>query len=428
ALAAASDTPLPAPAQALPTATPTPQPTLTATAGEMMISLVTPVDWPAWIVEDHQVPMVYVEAGEFLMGKEDTIVASPVHSVYLDAFYIDQYEVTNARYAECVAAGRCTAPLDKKSLKRADYYGNSRYDDYPVIFVTWQMANEYCQWRGGRLPTEAEWEKAGRGGLDGKTYPWGDEQPVCQEGALNGAKFDDDGACNDADTEPVGSFAPNGYGLYDMAGNVWEWVSDWYSPDYYAASPSENPQGPDQGEERVLRGGSFGSSVTHQGVSYRNYYDPNRRSYAFGVRCVRTPGQLAEISPVATLAPAPGVAAEPAVAPTPGPAALVVVHSANVRYGPGTMYAVLEVVMRDVELEIIGRSQDNIWLVVRIDGDRTGWVAASALSFSASLEDIPVVTPPPLSNQQASGADSGAPPPAGGGDSGGGSGFWGPPK
>lgn len=201
----------------------------------------------------------------------------------MDAFYMDVYEVTNARYKACVDAGGCTAPGLSNSYTRDSYYGDAQYADYPVIYVEWNQATAYCEWRGARLPSEAEWEKAARGGLEGKQYPWGDEAPVCDKNASNGAKFDDDAGCNDTDTEAVGSYAPNGYGLYDMAGNVWEWVDDWYD-----AYPGNTVADSSFGKTyRVLRGGSWYNSPYNLRVSFRFRYTPDGWLSVNGIRCAR---------------------------------------------------------------------------------------------------------------------------------------------
>ena len=221
--------------------------------------------------------LVYVPAGEFQMGSENGYSdEKPVHTVYLDVFWIDQTEVTNAMYAQCVQAGDCIQPSS------TIYYSNSNYNDHPVVYVSWNDASAFCEWADRRLPTEAEWEKAARGGLEGKAYPWGDEAPVCELGAENGAQY---GSCS-GQTVPVGSFGENGYGLYDMAGNVWEWVADWYASDYYASSPSSNPTGPDSGSSRVLRGGSwypYGAFNIRSAIHY--WDDPANTSSYLGFRC-----------------------------------------------------------------------------------------------------------------------------------------------
>ena len=172
----------------------------------------------ASITDAKGVLMALIPSGEFLMGSNNIRDdEKPVHTVYLDAFYLDIYEVTNSRYAGCVSAGVCQPPFLSRSSKRSSYYGDLQYSEYPVIFINWNMANTYCEWRGASLLTEAQWEKAARGGLQGMDSPWGNDQPVCDKKAQNGANFY---GCATKDTEPVGSYSPNGYGLFDMAGNV----------------------------------------------------------------------------------------------------------------------------------------------------------------------------------------------------------------
>jgi len=190
--------------------------------------------------------LLYVPAGEFTMGSEDgNADEKPVHTVYLDAFWIDQAEVTNAMYAMCVEAGACNEPRSKSSGTRDNYYGKSEFDNYPVVFVSWKDAYTYCRWASRRLPTEAEWEKAARG-ENAFTYPWGNDRP--NNNLLNYNK-------SVGDTAEVGKY-PNGaspYGAYDMAGNVWEWVNDWYD-----AYPGNTVSSPGYGIiYRVLRGGSW---------------------------------------------------------------------------------------------------------------------------------------------------------------------------
>ena len=197
--------------------------------------------------------LIYVSAGNFLMGSADAdpnanTDEQPQHAVYLDAFWIDQTDVTNAMYAKCVQSGSCQQPSENSSYSRSSYYGNSEFDNYPVIWVSWHDATTYCKWAGRRLPTEAEWEKAARG-TDGRIYPWGNGAP--NSNLLNYNN-------NVGDTTEVGSFV-NGaspYGVLDMAGNVEQWVNDLYFASYYQSSPSMNPQGPDSGTYPVMRGGS----------------------------------------------------------------------------------------------------------------------------------------------------------------------------
>jgi formylglycine-generating enzyme required for sulfatase activity len=223
--------------------------------------------------------MVSVPAGSFTMGSAGGDTSEqPPHSVNVSLFYIDKYEVTNALYKKCVDAGSCQAPISPSSATRSSYYGNPQYDDYPVIDVNWNMAETYCTWQGGRLPTEAEWEKAARG-LDGRTYPWG-EGISCAN-----ANFKD---CN-SDTTKVGAYvsARSPFGLYDMAGNVWEWVNDWYQANYYSlvGNGITDPQGPASGDGRVIRGGSWMNSGKSLRSTIRNYSDPSKSYPYVGFRC-----------------------------------------------------------------------------------------------------------------------------------------------
>ena len=214
---------------------------------------------------------------------------APVHSVELTSFYMDEKEVTNAQYADCVDQGKCVLPQELKSKNRPKYYNNYLYADYPVIYVTWEDASSYCKWRGASLPTEAQWEYAARGGLEGYIYPWGITAPVCSAGKKNGAQFNDKDKCSNSDTVQVGLFAPNDYGLYDMAGNVWEWVADRYKTDYYRNSPLLNPPGPEDGVYRVIRGGGWESEGHFLSVAIRHRLSPGTGSQNVGFRCVREP-------------------------------------------------------------------------------------------------------------------------------------------
>ena len=231
--------------------------------------------------------MVLIPAGEFEMGCDSGCANGdemPLHTVYLDAYYIDIYVVSNAKYAECVDAGACDEPNGNNSYSRGDYFGNPTYDNYPVILVSWYQADAFCAWRGMRLPTEAEWEKAARG-TTYRIYPWGDDEPTCE--FANG----NNNVCGIGDTDAVGSYPAGAspYGVLDMAGNVWEWVYDWYSDTYYQASPYSNPTGPDNGTYRVMRGGSWGS-INGLMTAYRNGGNlPTKTSVTNGFRCVVTP-------------------------------------------------------------------------------------------------------------------------------------------
>ncbi len=214
--------------------------------------------------------MILIPGGAFQMGGLNDKAQpdeKPNHKVTLKGFWLDKTEVTNAQYALCVAAGACEIPNELKSSTRSDYYANAEYADYPVIYVTWNDAKTYCEWAGRRLPTEAEWEYAARG-TDFRDYPWGDTAPS-EETANFGYK--------NKDTLKVGSF-PGGaspFGILDMAGNVWEWVADYYGQTYYEKSPAENPTGPDKpgvnGLQMVLRGGSWVDEIAELRVSNRGF-------------------------------------------------------------------------------------------------------------------------------------------------------------
>jgi serine/threonine-protein kinase len=235
--------------------------------------------------------LLYVPAGEFTMGSEDGADdEKPIHTVYLDAFWIDQTEVTNAMYARCVNAGVCDSPNAIESYTRNSYYGNADFDNYPVIFVSWDNANNYCSWADRRLPTETEWEKAARG-ENANVYPWGDTFDgslvnFCDTNCSLGWKNDsfDDGF---ADTSPVGYYPAGAspYGALDMAGNVWEWVADWYD-----AYPGNTVSDDDYGQTyRVLRGGAWFFNDGSVRSALRNWNNPANASYYYGFRCSRSP-------------------------------------------------------------------------------------------------------------------------------------------
>lgn len=256
--------------------------------------------------------MSYVPAGEFTMGSDaGTPAERPAHTVSLDAFWIDQTEVTNGMYRLCVEAGACQPPLAKSSFKRHSYYGDPQYDAYPVITVDWDSARAYCAWAGARLPSEAEWEKAARG-TDGRTYPSGDTTS-CSVANTNGCQ---------GDTSAAGNYAAgvSPFGVYDMAGNVLEWTADWYDAKYYSVSPSSNPRGPTTGQFRVARGGSWYDFAQAATMTARFKLAPADSLNYVGFRCASeaSAGQVASTAPVAG-APTPGTAGEASTI-TPGAA------------------------------------------------------------------------------------------------------------
>jgi len=289
-------------------------------------------DEPKEIIGKDGAKMVLIPAGEFLMGTDPAEIPelvkwakqwfpkaeaslfedeTPRHTVSVDAFYMDAYEVTNAQYKKFVQAtghkepeGLKITPTSNNMLEstfRFKPWTDSDYnkDNQPVICVRWEDAKAYAEWSGKRLPTEVEWEYAARGGLAGKRYVWGDKWPPPKNSGnfvdetfkkafpdwkiINGY---DDGYVY---TAPVGSYKPNGYGLHDMAGNVWELCADWYDNEYYANSPKSNPKGPDLGEYRVyrvMRGGSWGGRDAGYGrVAVRYPIAPTGVGTDVGFRC-----------------------------------------------------------------------------------------------------------------------------------------------
>ena len=225
--------------------------------------------------------MALIPAGEFVMGREGSGDNSPPHPVRLSAFFLDRYEVTNAEYAAfCKATGRDLPLFWGTDL----FHSGPKYPDHPVVFVSNSDARDYAVWRGKRLPTEAEWECAARGGLVGRDYVDGD--------ALDSSKVNFTRSGRKGSVA-VGSFPPNGYGLYDMAGNVQEWVADRYGAEYYRNSPAEDPPGPGQGRFRVIRGGGWFTGPGCMGVGYRNALPSNWVDFNVGFRCARDAGPRA---------------------------------------------------------------------------------------------------------------------------------------
>jgi len=225
--------------------------------------------------------MVSIPAGEFTMGSQDGDADErPAHKVYVDIFFMDVYEVTVGQYAEFLRSGEARAPLDWNTINQ------SANQKRPVANVDWADAAAYCKWAGKRLPTEAEWEKAARG-TDGRLYPWGNDPPTPLH-----ANYGKMGSHDYGTLTPVGTLedGKSPYGIYDMAGNVWEWVSDWYDNDYYKNSPQQNPGGPSMGGFKVIRGGSWTSSPRNLRSADRYWDPPSFRSLYFpGFRCAKKP-------------------------------------------------------------------------------------------------------------------------------------------
>lgn len=259
-----------------------------------------------------------VPSASFMMGSEaGDADERPVHLVVLEEFWIDRTEVTNAQYQACVADGECAAPLERSSYSVSDYYTNQSYAAYPVVHVTWEMADNFCEWRGGRLPTEAEWEYAAIG-RSGALYPWGnalagDKANFCDAACSSNFSWRDisikDG---EAEIGPVGSYPAGAswVGALDMAGNVYEWVFDWYDEGFYAVSPDENPAGPASGTEHVLRGGSWFDRAEFLRSANRVAFPAGGSGDNIGFRCVD-----ARSSPIASVNP-PVIATATDVPPT----------------------------------------------------------------------------------------------------------------
>jgi len=225
-------------------------------------------------VEDQN--MVLIPAGEFIMGKNSSSPTDwqPEHKVTIDAFYLDKYEVTNKQYYEYCT--KTNTPLPE-FWESSQFKCSLEYPDHPVIGVSFIDAVRYAHWAGKRLPTEAEWEYAARGGLPNSNFPWGNQ--IDSTLVNYGKKY--------KTTLKVGSFKPNGYGLFDMGGNVWEWTSDNYSDDFYSRSPSQNPTGPSTGRFKVIRGGSWHSGAMCVQTYYRNGLSSSWIDFAVGFRCAK---------------------------------------------------------------------------------------------------------------------------------------------
>ena len=258
--------------------------------------------------------MVFIEGDTFTMGTDDGMdYEAPAHEVALKSFWIDEAEVTVEDFEKFIKATNYVTEAERfgdsgvfdfenkgwtmrenANWRQPEGANSKANEDEPVTQISWNDANAYAKWAGKRLPTEAEWEFAARGDLKDKEYAWGDElrpdgKPVANwwQGEFPAKNTIEDGFAGRA---PVKSFAPNGYGLYDVAGNVWEWTADWYDADYYKMSPRENPQGAASGTERTMRGGSFlcaKNFCTNYRVAGRSHSSPDTGLNNVGFRCVR---------------------------------------------------------------------------------------------------------------------------------------------
>jgi serine/threonine-protein kinase len=281
----------------------------------------SPTAGPTQVSAKDGMTLLYVPAGEFLMGAASSDTAAgdsekPQHKVYLDAFWIDQTEVTNAMFKKFVDATGYQTDAEKQGTSFAfDPAANSwsdtqganwqhprgpssnltGLDNHPVVQVSWNDAKAYCDWAGRRLPTEAEWEKAARG-TDQRTYPWGNQAVAGDRLNFADRHLNVVGADKNVDdgyqfTSPVGSYPAGAspHGALDMAGNVWEWVADWHGEDYYANAPDHNPTGPGgpgAGNSRVARGISWGYAASFARVTSRGSGTPDFREDDLGLRCV----------------------------------------------------------------------------------------------------------------------------------------------
>jgi formylglycine-generating enzyme required for sulfatase activity len=256
------------------TSTPVSVPISTSTAiptatEEIIPPTATPTEEPSnmRISSIDGMPQVYIPAGTFHMGGYDARSAPdefPSHDVTLDAFWMDQLEVTNGMYQLCVGAGVCKLPQSVESQRRKNYYNNLDFKDYPVVYVTWGQAKSFCEWAGERLPTEAEWERAARGD-DLRTFPWGEDKPDERFANFNFIVKD----TSRAGSYPLGA---SPFGVLDMAGNAAEWTNDFYNPNYYSNTELINPLGPLTSSNlfRVVRGGSLGDAEINIRVSKRS--------------------------------------------------------------------------------------------------------------------------------------------------------------
>ena len=262
--------------------------TLSAAAGSAVNVLAADAGLPKEIKGKDGAPMVLIPAGPFPMGvppgdRDGGRDEYPRHIVHIDDFYIDKYEVTNGRYLEFVKATNHRVPQNPKNPTRNLWEGTAISEslvDRPVVNVDWADADAYCTWAGRRLPREAEWEKAAKGNNDWR-FPWGNVEPTNKHLNFNQKWI------GEKTLMPVGSYdaGKSPYGVYEMAGNVWEWVNDYYDARYYEKSPEKNPRGPESGTKRVIRGAGWQNETPTIRIFTRVDSDPTIRNESTGFRC-----------------------------------------------------------------------------------------------------------------------------------------------
>jgi eukaryotic-like serine/threonine-protein kinase len=256
--------------------------------------------------------LALVPAGYFTMGSdfsegffdgvpdEPFSDEQPERRTYVSAFSMEIHEVANVQFRSCVDAGPCNDPGTTTGVDGADYYTAPVFDDFPVVNVSWPDADAYCKWRGRRLPTEAEWEKAARGSSDERVYPWGWQEPTCRLANISVPRADElspdavwEETCHAAPVR-VGRYAASAspYGVTELAGNVAEWTADYYAADYYRETiwpgNSVDPTGPPTGDRRVVRGGGFTSTAMFARVTFRDSKWPESSNIGLGFRCAKS--------------------------------------------------------------------------------------------------------------------------------------------
>jgi len=264
------------------TATVTLTPTITSTPTITIPPTKEPRKGATQISPLDQMVMIYIPSGSFLQGSEQNPnfppnSENPQRKVYLDGFWIDKLLVTNRMYRACMAANYCDSAINNDTENPNFTSGGAL--DLPAVYINWYQAEKYCQWVGGTLPTEAQWEKAARGSGEARIYPWGDQDPNPSMLNFNNLL----GITTISGSYPTGA---SPYGVLDMAGNVRQWVADWYQSDYYTVAPNRNPPGPATGTKKVLKGGGWDDPANYVRISSRLAHPPSSPGSNRGFRCV----------------------------------------------------------------------------------------------------------------------------------------------